>query len=123
MIEWTYSIVSKGNSYEGKKSSMLGLFGLGKNNNNLTTSGPQFPSSREGQTTAVWETEVLKINPITKAEEYVMEEQVILFGGYNGSNYLNDVWVLDTTEWKWTRCDIDEKQSRPMGRSMHTAMV
>nr|CAG4713719.1 unnamed protein product [Naegleria fowleri] len=123
--EWTYSIVSKGNSYEAKKSSMFGMFGFGGStiNKSTTSTGPQYPTAREGHTSIVWETEMLKYNPTTKTEEYVMEEQVILFGGYDGSAYLNDVWVLDTSQWKWTKCDIDSKQSRPCGRKMHTALL
>lgn len=125
MSEWTYSIVSKGNSYEAKKSSMFGMFGFGGStiNKSTTSTGPQYPTAREGHTSIVWETEMLKYNPTTKTEEYVMEEQVILFGGYDGSAYLNDVWVLDTSQWKWTKCDIDSKQSRPCGRKMHTALL
>ena len=102
---------------------MFGIFGLGKAANNISSTGPQYPSAREGHSTIVWETEVLKINPVTKAKEYVLEEQVVLFGGYNGTNYLNDVWVLDTSEWKWTKCDIEENQNHPCGRTMHSAMV
>ncbi|KAL9651721.1 hypothetical protein ABK040_009335 [Willaertia magna] len=114
--DWYFSIISKGNSYEEKKGSVFGFLGFGRNSNNTTGNnlsniiGPQFPSKREGHT-------------CVKQQEYVIEEQVILFGGFDGTNYLNDVWILDTNEWKWTKVEIDTSQGQPCGRSMHTSVV
>jgi len=58
------------------------------------------PSAREGHAMAtIWGT-----------------DQVVLFGGYDGNNFLNDTWLYDTSECTWTNLN---PPSSPDHRSNH----
>ncbi|MEW5760666.1 MAG: kelch repeat-containing protein, partial [Candidatus Thermoplasmatota archaeon] len=44
------------------------------------------------------------------------DDKVVLFGGYDGINRLDDTWVYDLSDKQWTKKDIDAK---PSARSAH----
>ncbi|KDR71068.1 hypothetical protein GALMADRAFT_144144 [Galerina marginata CBS 339.88] len=61
------------------------------------------PSARSGHRMAVW------------------KHLIILFGGFYDpgitTRYLNDLWVFDTQEYKWTQVEFRETESKPSPRS------
>jgi tetratricopeptide (TPR) repeat protein len=50
-------------------------------------------------------------------------EQVLLFGGTDGRNDLNDTWILDPNTWTWRQVEFDPTVKLPPARSEHTAVV
>ncbi|KAF9049842.1 hypothetical protein BJ165DRAFT_1341529 [Panaeolus papilionaceus] len=61
------------------------------------------PSARSGHRMAVW------------------KHLIVLFGGFYDpgitTRYLNDLWVFDTQEYKWTQIELKENESKPSPRS------
>ena len=45
------------------------------------------------------------------------DDKVILFGGWDGNNYLNDTWLYDLSDNKWT---LLNPNSEPSGRRYHS---
>lgn len=48
------------------------------------------------------------------------DQQILIFGGMNGSERLNDTWLLDISDYKFTKANCSGVV--PLGRSLHTAV-
>jgi hypothetical protein len=56
--------------------------------------------------------------------DYIGEDKVLLFGGWDGSNYKDDTWVYDLSENKWTNKETEaggwvSGVSKPSARCNH----
>ncbi|CAA7268695.1 unnamed protein product [Cyclocybe aegerita] len=74
-------------------------------------------------TTHSWDRIETKIRPSARSGHRmaVWKHLIVLFGGFYDpgvtTRYLNDLWVFDTQEYKWTQVEFKETESRPSPRS------
>ncbi|VDC06236.1 unnamed protein product [Peniophora sp. CBMAI 1063] len=74
-------------------------------------------------TSHAWDRIDLKIMPTARSGHRMAmwKHFIILFGGFNDpgiiTKYLNDLWVFDTQEYRWTQIEFRENENRPSPRS------
>lgn len=49
----------------------------------------------------------------------ILDNQMILFGGWDGERYLNDCWILKENQWK----ELNATGTKPVERALHSAVV
>ncbi|KAJ3503550.1 hypothetical protein NLJ89_g8380 [Agrocybe chaxingu] len=70
-------------------------------------------------TTHSWDRIETKIRPSARSGHRmaVWKHLIVLFGGFYDpgvtTRYLNDLWIFDTQEYKWTQVEFKETESRP----------
>ncbi|KAI0685730.1 hypothetical protein BC835DRAFT_1408735 [Cytidiella melzeri] len=74
-------------------------------------------------TTHTWDRIETKIRPTARSGHRmaVWKHYIILFGGFYDpglrTNYLNDLWIFDTQEYKWKQVEFKENERKPSPRS------
>ncbi|KZV71422.1 galactose oxidase [Peniophora sp. CONT] len=74
-------------------------------------------------TTHAWDRIDLKAMPTARSGHRMAmwKHFIVLFGGFNDpgivTKYLNDLWVFDTQEYKWTHIEFKENENKPSPRS------
>ena len=53
----------------------------------------------------------------------LIDRRIVLFGGGEGAEYRNDVYVLDTLTRHWTKANFAEDDIQPPPRRAHTAVL
>jgi hypothetical protein len=116
---WKTTMVSKGTMH---KSSSLGNLFVKKENvakSPTKEREEKYPAPRCCHTTAVLRTTE---DIVESGKKPKITEEVVLFGGFDGKNYFNDVWILDTKKWSWRQITSDQKQI-PSPRCWHTSVI
>ncbi|KAI0641395.1 hypothetical protein C8Q79DRAFT_307877 [Trametes meyenii] len=73
--------------------------------------------------THTWERIETKVRPTARSGHRMAmwKHYIVLFGGFYDpgikTNYLNDLWVFDTQEYKWKHIEFKETDRRPSPRS------
>ncbi|CDO71059.1 hypothetical protein BN946_scf184844.g63 [Trametes cinnabarina] len=73
--------------------------------------------------THTWERIETKIRPSARSGHRMAmwKHYIVLFGGFYDpgikTNYLNDLWIFDTQEYKWKQIEFKETDRRPSPRS------
>ncbi|KAI8972871.1 galactose oxidase [Trametes punicea] len=73
--------------------------------------------------THTWERIETKIRPSARSGHRMAmwKHYIVLFGGFYDpgikTNYLNDLWIFDTQEYKWRQIEFKETDRRPSPRS------
>ncbi|OSD05064.1 galactose oxidase [Trametes coccinea BRFM310] len=74
-------------------------------------------------TTHTWERIETKVRPSARSGHRMAmwKHYIVLFGGFYDpgikTNYLNDLWIFDTQEYKWKQIEFKETDRRPSPRS------
>ncbi|KAJ3551695.1 hypothetical protein NM688_g4559 [Phlebia brevispora] len=74
-------------------------------------------------TTHMWDRIETKIRPTARSGHRMAmwKHYIVLFGGFYDpgvrTNYLNDLWVFDTQEYKWKQIEFKENERKPSPRS------
>ncbi|KAI0754124.1 hypothetical protein C8Q80DRAFT_1350004 [Daedaleopsis nitida] len=70
-----------------------------------------------------WERIETKVRPTARSGHRMAmwKHYVVLFGGFYDpgikTNYLNDLWLFDTQEYKWTKIELKDADRKPSPRS------
>ncbi|KAI0628646.1 galactose oxidase [Trametes polyzona] len=73
--------------------------------------------------THTWERIETKVRPSARSGHRMAmwKHYIVLFGGFYDpgikTNYLNDLWIFDTQEYKWRQIEFKETERRPSPRS------
>jgi N-acetylneuraminic acid mutarotase len=52
------------------------------------------------------------------------KQKIVLFGGYDGKTYMNDVWICDPNNiYDWMQINFEKDDLCPVGRAKHTATI
>lgn len=53
--------------------------------------------------------------------DHVTDKKIVMFGGWDGSRFLDDMWILDVDRNNWKEVNIEGEKPRP--RALHAALV
>lgn len=74
-------------------------------------------------TTHIWDRIETKIRPSARSGHRmaIWKHYIVLFGGFYDpgirTNYLNDLWMFDTQEYKWKQFEFKDNERKPSPRS------